>query len=219
MKQFFLALFLLIFSFAYSQDYIKGATIHFAADTGLTQADKDSIKTVLRILRRYSGPVIEMDMYINQYDANGWTPRIGDARIRNAKKYILDQGIDPARIVVKVLYTTEAELAKFKIVPIYYIPTIIPVLFSIVGTVTDAKTHNPIANATVHMIGTDLTNIPHNTDASGVYMFYPYDFNPSVSYQMKCVAPGYTIATAKDSVITEGLNASKKFVRDIELRR
>lgn len=206
----------------YPQEYIPGISLHFReGDTILSKANRDSMKAVFRILRRYLGPVIELDIYADVGEEKDWSYMIASSRINRCEEYIKEQGIDPARFYIKMCDMNKeySNTGKFKLAPIYYIPTLIPVLFSIVGTVTDEKTHNPIANATVHMIGTDLTNIPHNTDASGVYMFYPYDFNPGVSYQMKCVAPGYTIATAKDSVITNGLNASKKFEVDFVLRK
>ena len=211
------------FSFIAKTTYLPGASVHFAAnDSTLTQANKDSMKAVLRILHRYSGPVIEIDVFGDGNAIQGLTFK--DGRLNACRNYMIDQGIDPARLIIGSFYPNSRlsnypNQVKFKILPVYYVPLLKPVWFTIKGTVTDSKTHKPIANATVHMIGTDLSNIPHQTDAQGHYEFYPYDFNPGVAYQLKCVSSTYSVASNQAVINTEGLKESKEFDVDFQMMK
>jgi hypothetical protein len=175
----------------------------------------------LRILRRYSGPVIELDVFADLGEEKDWSYMFASSRMNACRNYILSQGIDPARFYTKLCDMNKeySNTGRFKILPIYYIPTLLPVWFTIRGNVTDAITHKPIINATVHMLGTDLTDIPHQTDSTGHYQFFPYDFNPDVSYQVKCLAPGYSVQASTDSISTEGLKKSKEFVREFVMSK
>jgi peptidoglycan-associated lipoprotein len=96
-----------------------------------------------------------------------------------------------------------------------------PLTFTLQGTIFDAKTKTPIANATVSLLGSDGSSAELKTDASGKYFFADKGADryilPNTSYQISASAQNY-LASIAGKETTVGLMASADFVKDFELK-
>jgi outer membrane protein OmpA-like peptidoglycan-associated protein len=98
-------------------------------------------------------------------------------------------------------------------------------LFSITGTVNDAKSKEPIAGVVVKLLGSDGSSVETKTDADGKYIFAANGnarfVNPNTSYVIttqvgndivsKNAPNGYVNSSAKAKVTTVGVEDAKTF--------
>lgn len=85
--------------------------------------------------------------------------------------------------------------------------------FTLSGTVTDFKTKNPVAEATVSIVGTDGSSLETTTDASGKYSF---DLSPATSYVITAGKKDYYLnKTGKTTTV--GFEEDKDLIHDFEL--
>jgi peptidoglycan-associated lipoprotein len=91
----------------------------------------------------------------------------------------------------------------------FYLP---PIIFNMIGQVTDEKTNSPIAQSTVKLVGSDglITTSETSTDGSFKFML-----NPNTDYVVIASKKGYLNNKSKET--TRGINQSKDFDAKIKL--
>jgi peptidoglycan-associated lipoprotein len=96
-----------------------------------------------------------------------------------------------------------------------------PLIFAIQGTVKDVETKQPIANATVKMIGSDGSSVEVKTDNSGFYKFAENGTDRYVkantTYTLAVSADKY-LNSEKGKVTTVGVEESKTFELNFTLQ-
>ena len=99
----------------------------------------------------------------------------------------------------------------------FYLP---PMLYAINGIVKDLETSEPLANATIKLIGTDGSSAEVTSDASGNFTFAENGsaryINPNTSYSLVVTKKDYLIAKGKETTV--GLKASKTFNHEYNLQ-
>lgn len=92
---------------------------------------------------------------------------------------------------------------------LFFLP---PIIYNMIGMVTDEKTKEPIADATVKLIGSDGIVATATSAKDGSYKF---NMNPNVDYVVVASKKGYL--NNKDKQTTRGLSQSKDFDVNIGL--
>lgn len=92
---------------------------------------------------------------------------------------------------------------------LFYLP---PIIYNMTGKISDTKTSEPIAEATVKLIGSDGIVVTAQTANDGTYRFA---MNPNVDYVVLASKKGYLNNKAKET--TRGLAQSKDFDVNIGL--
>lgn len=92
---------------------------------------------------------------------------------------------------------------------LFYLP---PIIYNMIGVVTDDKTSEPIADATVKLVGSDGMIATAQSAADGSYKF---GLNPNVDYVVIASKKGYLNNKGKES--TRGLSKSQDFELGIAL--
>lgn len=87
-----------------------------------------------------------------------------------------------------------------------------PLKFNIEGEVRNEKTDQPLANATVKMVGSDGMTLASETSADGKFKFM---LRPNTDYVFVASKRGFLTGKAKET--TRGLVESKEFKADIKL--
>ncbi|MBQ9469913.1 MAG: OmpA family protein [Bacteroidales bacterium] len=91
----------------------------------------------------------------------------------------------------------------------FYLP---PIIFNMTGKITDDKTKQPIADATVKLVGSDGVVLTTTTAADGSYKF---NLRPNADYVVIASKKGYLNNKSKST--TKGESQSKDFGRNIAL--
>lgn len=91
----------------------------------------------------------------------------------------------------------------------FYLP---PLIFNMTGKITDDKTHQPIAGATVKLVGSDGVVLTTTTADDGTYKF---NLRPNADYVVIASKKGYLNNKGKNT--TKGEGQSKDFGQNIAL--
>jgi peptidoglycan-associated lipoprotein len=92
---------------------------------------------------------------------------------------------------------------------LFYLP---PIIFNMIGQVTDEKTSTPIAQSTVKLVGSDGLITTSETSADGLFKFM---LSSNTDYVVIASKKGYLNNKSKET--TRGINQSKDFSAKIKL--
>ncbi len=90
-----------------------------------------------------------------------------------------------------------------------------PILFTLSGTVKDAKTKQLVSNATVRMVGSDGSSIMTRTNEKGFFNFSESQINKNTNYDITIDKDNYFTLSAQETTI--GLEFSKDIERDFDI--
>jgi peptidoglycan-associated lipoprotein len=95
----------------------------------------------------------------------------------------------------------------------FYLPDL---LFTISGTVKNDENMQPIADATIELMGSDGMLVNTRTNSKGFYRFDSRQVSPSTTYAMVVTKKDFLGAEATETTV--GLTQSKDFVRNFNLQ-